>query len=127
MHINSNPALGALGLINARKKILWVWTGYIEGECKKDTLNDNLSMVMYALVHKLLKMFLKRNPNPKKIILWNRGKLKSKSKIFFIMKQRKTTSHIYLSFNYFKIYEAHHIISFKYRGKQSKKEKGKLL
>jgi hypothetical protein len=61
MHINSNPALGALGLINARKKILWVWTGYIEGECKKDTLNENISMVMYALVHKNTKKSEKKS------------------------------------------------------------------
>jgi hypothetical protein len=54
MQIGFNLRHGALGLINARKKILWVWTRYIEGKCKKDTLNENLSMAMYALVNKLL-------------------------------------------------------------------------
>jgi hypothetical protein len=54
MQIGSDPRHGALGLISAKKEILWIWTRYIEGKCKKDSLNENLSMVMYALVHKLL-------------------------------------------------------------------------
>jgi hypothetical protein len=37
-----------------------------EGKCKKDTLNENLSMVMYALVHKLQQKNLKINPNYEK-------------------------------------------------------------
>jgi hypothetical protein len=54
MQSGSNLGHGALGLISARKEILWVWTRYIEGKCKKGTLNENLSMAMYALVHKLV-------------------------------------------------------------------------
>jgi hypothetical protein len=36
---------------------------FIQGRCKKYTLNENLSMAMYALIHKLQQFFLKRNPN----------------------------------------------------------------
>jgi hypothetical protein len=54
MQIGFDPGHGALGLINAKKEILWIWTKYTEGKCKKDTLNENLSMVMYALVHNLI-------------------------------------------------------------------------
>jgi hypothetical protein len=34
-------------------------------------------MMMYTLVHKLINFFLKRNPNPKEILLCNRGKLEA--------------------------------------------------
>jgi hypothetical protein len=44
---------------------------------QKKTLNENLSMAMYALVHKLLQKKSKINPNPKEIILCNRGKLQA--------------------------------------------------
>jgi hypothetical protein len=54
MQIGFDLGHGALGLISVRKKFLWIWTRYIEGKCKKDTLNENLSMVIYALIHKLL-------------------------------------------------------------------------
>jgi hypothetical protein len=67
-------------------------------------------MVMYSLVHKLLQN-LKINQNPKEIILWSKGKSNSKSKINRIMKWKKIISHTYLSFNCFRIYEAHHKIS----------------
>jgi hypothetical protein len=49
----SQPKADTLGLISVKKEILWLWTKYIKGKCKKYTLNENLSMVMYALVHKL--------------------------------------------------------------------------
>jgi len=71
MQNGSNPGHGALGLISAKNEILWVWTRYIEGKWKKDTLNENLSMAMYALVHKLLQ---------------KKSKKKSKSQINHIMK-----------------------------------------
>jgi hypothetical protein len=64
-----------------QKQILWVWTRYIGGKCKKNTLNENLSMAMYALIHKLL-----QQKSKKKSKLWNRGKSKSKSKRNPIMK-----------------------------------------
>jgi hypothetical protein len=70
MQIGFNPRHGALGLINARKKILLVWTKYIEGKCKKDTLNENLSMAMYALVNKLLQMFFLRTPKSRGEPTW---------------------------------------------------------
>jgi hypothetical protein len=54
MQSGSDPGHGALRLINAKNEILWIWTKYIEGKWKKDTLNENLSMAIYALVHKLL-------------------------------------------------------------------------
>jgi len=54
MQSGSDLRHGALGLISARNEILWILTIYIECKCKKDTLNENLSMAMYALVHKLL-------------------------------------------------------------------------
>ncbi len=53
MQIGANPGHGALRLISAKKKILWEQTKYIKGKCKKYALNENLSMAMYALVHKL--------------------------------------------------------------------------
>ncbi len=49
--------------------------------------------MMYALVNKFIFKNLKRNPNPKEILLLNRRKL-----------------HATLTPNYFKIYEVHHRI-----------------
>ncbi len=66
MQIGFDPRNGALGLINVKKKILLIWTRYIEGKCKKDTLNENLSMAMYALVNKLLQMFFGKKSKSKR-------------------------------------------------------------
>ncbi len=73
MQIGFDLKHGALRLINARKKFLWVLIKYIEGKCKKNTLNENISMAMYALVNKLLQKKSKK-------------KSKSKSKKNLIMK-----------------------------------------
>jgi len=67
MQIGFDPGHGELGLISARKKILWVWTRYIEGKCKKYTLNKNITMVMYALVHKLQQQKSEKKLKSKKI------------------------------------------------------------
>ncbi len=86
----------------------------------KNTLNENFSMAMYALVHKLLQVFLKRNQNPEEIVLWNKAKSNSKSKINHIIKWRKTTHHSFASES------MNHIIIISMGGK-NKKEKGMLL
>jgi len=71
MQNGSDPRHGALGLISAKNEIFWVCTRYIEGKWKKYTLNENISMAMYALVHNLLQ---------------KKSKKKSKSQINHIMK-----------------------------------------
>jgi hypothetical protein len=53
MQIGPDLGHGTLGLINVRKEILWEWTRYIKGNAKYIYMNENLSMAMYALVHKL--------------------------------------------------------------------------
>jgi hypothetical protein len=69
MQISSDVRHGALRLISAKKEILWIWTKYIEGKCKEDTLNENLSMVMHALVHKLLQIIFEKKSKSKRILI----------------------------------------------------------
>jgi hypothetical protein len=67
MQSGFDPEHGAVGLISAKKEILWIWIGYIESKYKKDILNENLSMAMYALVHKLLQKKSKKKSKSQKI------------------------------------------------------------
>jgi hypothetical protein len=46
----------------------WEGKNIIQGKCEKDTWNENISMAIYTLVHKL-----QQTKSKKKSKLWNRG------------------------------------------------------